>query len=438
MLYKGTNLKPSCILGLNYKGLYIWAALYVSFIHIITRLGISNSFIVFFIYFAMAIPFINNLDKFISLCYIISPITYYYTGTDEGLISIYTIFIILAIINISFKQRINKINIVPFIIIGVVVYISFTLSEFKYLNGAFLLIYIIVVSICISIINTFKKDTLISFIPFLACIQVYIFAIEMICGGVISEGRFSISQLVDYNTFGMAAAQMGIVLITQWILRGKSFSLIYKIAIVLSVIIILLSGSRNALLGLGGSYIIVYMYNGKLKGNTLNKTIKLLLIVYALGCLAIFTIPALGIDLNRYNYIELVQSGGTNRMTIWTKLVPVIIENYFFFGYGPGHYCSSIVVSRLVNRDYIHTHNLFIEAWGELGIVGLIAFLWIIIYSFKRIYKKIKIDNSNLIIFAIFIQLLINCIGEAHFCDIILWIIIGFANCGFIRRKLDE
>ena len=146
----------------------------------------------------------------------------------------------------------------------------------------------------------------------------------------------------------------------------------------------------------------------------------------------------LGIDLNRYNYIELVQSGGTNRMTIWTKLVPVIIENYFFFGYGPGHYCSSIVVSRLVNRDYIHTHNLFIEAWGELGIVGLIAFLWIIIYSFKRIYKKIKIDNSNLIIFAIFIQLLINCIGEAHFCDIILWIIIGFANCGFIRRKLDE
>lgn len=434
MFNKGTNLKPSYILGLNYKGLYIWAALYVSLIHIITRIGISNSFIVFLIYFAMAIPFINNLDKFISLCYIISPITYYYTGTDEGLISIYTIFIILAIVNIIFKQRINKINIVAFIIIGVVVYISFTLSEFEYLNGAFLLLYIIIVSVFISIVNRFNKDTLISFIPFLACIQVYIFVLEIILGGVISEGRFSISQLVDYNTFGMAAAQMGIVLIAQWIIREKSSRLMYKIAIVLSVILTILSGSRNALLGLAGSSIIVFMYNSKLKKKILNGTIKLILIACVLGCIAILIIPVLGIDLNRFNYVELVQSGGTNRMTIWTKLIPVIIENYLVFGYGPGHYCSSIIVSKLVNRDYVHTHNLFIEAWGELGTMGLIPFLWIIGYAFKRINKKIKIDDSNLIVFAIFIELLINCIGEAHFCDIILWIIIGFSNCGFNRR----
>ena len=438
MFDKGRSLKPSYILESNCKGLYVWSAMYILFIHIITRIGIANSLLIFFIYFLMAIPFINNLDKFISLCYIISPITYYYTGTDEGIISIYTIFIIFSIFHIIFKQRINNVNIISFIIMLFAVYVSFTSSEFEYLNGVFLLIYIIIISIFISITNKFKKDTLILFIPFLACVQIFIFTIELILSGVTSEGRFSISQLVDYNTFGMATAQMGVILITQWIVKGKKNNLIYKIAIMLSIVITILSGSRNALLGLIGASIIVFIYNNKINGNILNGTIKLILVGFTLLCIGIFIIPILGIDLNRFNYIELFKSGGTNRMTIWTKLIPIIIEKYLFFGYGPGHYCSSIVVSELVNRDYVHTHNLFIEAWGELGIMGLIPFLCIIIYSIKKLNKKIKIDNNNLIVFAIFIQLLINCIGEAHFCDIILWIIIGFANCGFIRREVSE
>lgn len=438
MLSKDRDSTCLFMVGPNLKGLYIWSAIYVLVIHMITRIGIPNSLVVFAIYSIMAIPFINNIDKFISMCYIISPITYYYTGTDEGLLSIYTIFIILAIVNIIFRQKINYINIIPFIITGIAVYISFSKSEFHYANGAFLLIYVIIVSLLISISNSFKKDTLLSFIPFLACLQVYIFTFELIAGGVMSDGRFSISQLVDYNTFGMAVSQMATVLIAQWIINEKPPNLLYKIAIILSVFITILSGSRNALLGLVGSFIVIYIYKSKLNGQIISKTFRLILGLCFLGCIILILTPILGLDLTRFNYIELIQSGGTNRTTIWMRIIPLIIEKYLFFGYGPGHYCSSVIVSKLVNREYVHTHNLIIEVWGELGLIGLIPFLWIIINAFKSLNRKIKVNDSNLIIMAIFIELIINCIGESHFCDIILWIIIGFANCRVIWRKVNE
>nr|WP_279325436.1 O-antigen ligase family protein [Clostridium sp. D53t1_180928_C8] len=217
---------------------------------------------------------------------------------------------------------------------------------------------------------------------------------------------------------------MGVILGVKVFIIKKS-RLAYKIILIIAIMITILSGSRNAFLGLIGSLVIVYIINAKREGRIIGRLMKMMIIGSVLMIIGLIILPSFGIDLARFNYVELAESGGTNRMTLWKKVIELIIQKYMLFGYGPGHYCSSLIVSPLVNRNYAHTHNLFIEAWGELGLFGLIPFVILILITFKKCFKKYKLGLSGLMLLGIFLEMIINCIGEAHFCDIVLWIIIG-------------
>lgn len=425
-------------MGLNISSLLIYAlsAVYILFVFYITRFYGGNNVAIYVIYFIMAVPFINHLDKYVLICYVLSTIAYYFIGADEAIWSIYSIFAVLALIKTILNQKIRVQKTFPFLMIIAATIISYTYSEFHYLNGAILLVYNIVISIIILNTITFDEDTLTNFLPFLACIQIVLYGSILLTAGFNEAGRLSISNNVDFNTFGMAVAQMCVILgIKIFILKGSH--IIYRIIWILGLIIVILSSSRNALLGVGAATIIVYFVNIKREGHALGNVFKFVVFSFVLLVGALIFLPISGLDLTRFDYVELVQSGGTNRVTLWNRVIPVIIEKYNIFGYGPGHYTSSQIVSPLVNRNYAHTHNLIIEAWGELGLFGLIPFVWLLVNSSSKLIKKSKNNKYNLILLGIFIELMINSIGESHFVDIVLWIIIGFA-WSYDKRRMED
>lgn len=63
------------------------------------------------------------------------------------------------------------------------------------------------------------------------------------------------------------------------------------------------------------------------------------------------------------------------------------------FGVGVGTYEILVDSSNnpLINKNYIHVHNTYLEVLCEMGAVGLLAFLWIFVLLFKHIFRLIRL-----------------------------------------------
>ena len=152
------------------------------------------------------------------------------------------------------------------------------------------------------------------------------------------------------------------------------------------VILALLSGSRGALLAFAlASAIVVIIYakkNGRLTGTMFKLAIAGTVALGGMYLVLILT----GLDTSRFSVAEIIASGGSRRSLIYESLIPYIIKNgYWKIGYGPGHECSRQVIMSLIGWDYAHSHNTFLEAFGELGIMGLLILIWSIKKSLKNI-----------------------------------------------------
>ena len=132
------------------------------------------------------------------------------------------------------------------------------------------------------------------------------------------------------------------------------------------------------------------------------------------------------VNLSRFDYIDVLKSGGTNRVQLWQALVPVIIEKYWRFGIGPGEHCTSLLIYKLTGLRYTHSHNLLLEAFCELGIMGFIIFALLLLYTFVKGLKNIKENTYAIIPFICFISIVVNGIGESYICNIALWLIIAW------------
>ena len=77
---------------------------------------------------------------------------------------------------------------------------------------------------------------------------------------------------------------------------------------------------------------------------------------------------------------------------------------------------------------YLYPHNIFLNFWSELGIAGLIVFLWIIIKFFRTGLKN-KNDIINISLNAAMVVLLFHGLVDAPYfkndLSVLFWLIIG-------------
>ncbi|MDU4789070.1 MAG: O-antigen ligase family protein [Clostridium sp.] len=420
-------------------------AIFYLFIDVIcTYIGMEFGLVPFFIFFILAVPFYKGIEHFISIVLLLSTISYYFFGAYENILSIHTILVFVSIISLVMKKTIREINLTNgFAIVSlcVVAYISYSNSPYGYLSGLFRVLYILISTYIVGAISHIDLKKLSCILPKLASTLLWLYAIIITLNPVVdSAKRLSLSENVNGNTFAMSCAiSVCVVFLDYYMLRGKKLCFIKILTLILGLILILLSGSRTALMATVLSCAIIMIIKAK-REKRLEGTI------FKLAILGIFVIAALyvvatvmNLDISRYNYIKVIQSGGTNRATIYQKLIPFIFDNqYYIYGYGPGHDCTRQILLSLVNRNYAHSHNTFLEAFGELGGIGLVLTVICTITSFRRISNSCIDEKSNYIMFGILLCILISSVGESYFCYAVYWIILLICrqSRGEKRRKV--
>ena len=404
----------------------LWSMFYLFMVYAFTMILDQANIIVFLIYFICALPFVFFLDKFASICLLLSTMAYFFLGGDEGVWSLYTILAMLMVLRLFLTSR-NSLSfksVLCLVWVVVAVIISYYNSRFGYTMGMFAMIYNVAIALLIAITVKINKQTVLSFLPKITTLQIFAYLVMLAINGHYDGYGFSISEEINHNTFGSSVAILSIILFVK-IIFFKGNSLVYIMTWFVSLGLIMLSGSRNALLALVITVAIVYMISRLHRRKAFSGGFKLLFIASVFVLLGVVILPKFGIDLSRYDYVDLISTGGSNRTIIWETLSPIIAHDYKWFGYGPGHYCSEQMISIFINQDYKHTHNTFFESWGELGIFGAVPFILIVIFALKNSYKHIKEEDNYLLISFLFIGVLFLSLGESLFNNIELWILIG-------------
>ena len=120
------------------------------------------------------------------------------------------------------------------------------------------------------------------------------------------------------------------------------------------------------------------------------------------------------------------------------------------FGVGVGMYevLPSPVKGFAGKGVHLHAHNTYLEVLCEMGVVGLLAFLWIFVVFFKNVFRSMRLCQ-DINIQAIQIGLVGSIIGSLIFalsCTIItvgfqsavvFWILFGVATGVIFQEKIN-
>lgn len=122
------------------------------------------------------------------------------------------------------------------------------------------------------------------------------------------------------------------------------------------------------------------------------------------------------------------------RINYWESSLR-IIKTVLWTGIGLGNF--NFVFSR-------YTHNSYLQIWAEMGILGILSFLWLIIAVFKYAFENAKASSNNKLLTGLItanaVFLIHNLIDFSFFLPevvLIWWIILGL-SMQKPRSKLEE
>jgi putative inorganic carbon (hco3(-)) transporter len=200
--------------------------------------------------------------------------------------------------------------------------------------------------------------------------------------------------------------------------------------LLLFAVILILSGSRGALLST--TFVFLYWF---IKDGLKLKKLLILLFLVALLVIVYYFLPSF--LLERYSVNNVIEYGGTGRLDIWKVGFNAFLHS-IYIGYGFGTF--SDVYDIYVGKTYIDAfwgyskaaHNTFLRMAVELGIIGLFLFLWIIVQHIKLrkidYYKNDLVNQSRYIANMGIVGIIIGCLS----LDVILfkyfWLTIQYSS----------
>ncbi len=383
----------------------------------------------------LAFTFFNNENRLFEICLVLSTISYYYAIGDEQLVSIYTVLCLLCIIKAIASFKVNRVSfasLFPRIVLLIIISISYSRSTMSTFSGFMELVYIVLVSIVLSLFFSNGEKDPFRRIHIVAGINIIYLAIMLLINPITDGSRMQFSADVNANSFGFSASIMTLIIILSLMnyphIKNRLF--FYGLSI-LGGVLIFLSGSRNSLLALFATVFIMAFI--KYGFASIKKYLAYGIVVLGV---VLFIIPRFGLDSSRFSIDSVVETGGSSRTLIWEEMIPYVRQHYFLFGYGPGKAGSTDILSQLVSREYNSTHNTFLECFSENGILGLICFIIIIIQSLIGFHNHWKENNLVFVMYGVFLCVLLAGIGESFYNDVVLWMLVGYSLCG--RKVLNK
>ena len=123
---------------------------------------------------------------------------------------------------------------------------------------------------------------------------------------------------------------------------------------------------------------------------------------------------------------RLAEKSNTERIASLEQSTEVI-KNNWLLGAGVGNY--SLSLSSIIPGEevwfYQPVHNVFLLVWSEVGIFGLIFFVFLLIYFLIQAVKAKKPIELALLIFLISILALDHWWWSLHFGVLFFWLFVG-------------
>ena len=155
----------------------------------------------------------------------------------------------------------------------------------------------------------------------------------------------------------------------------------YTICLAFLALAILMTGSRGALLSVLVMFVVYYLASGKIKkasailGGALVFVVLLFMIRRFLPAELMFRLFSIT------NYT----SGGAGRTSIWEIVLQKIIPEMGLFGLGAG--CASVSLVEYFGFAR-GVHNTYLNMFCEYGLLGLPAFVIMLVFLFKHTMKR--------------------------------------------------
>lgn len=230
--------------------------------------------------------------------------------------------------------------------------------------------------------------------------------------------RLTVDQDASINRLATMISQLSIITFSGLLIsrKNKVSKALLLIVIFIGLFLIILTGTRTALISILGAILIVSLYYFV---KYPKKNMIYLTIIFVLGYLSFNQIQQVDISLfERFTIEKISSDGGGGRLYIWKTLIPKTMEDGLFFGFGFGAENALYVAKQ--NALKYTAHNFFIDMFVQMGITGLILFNTYFFILGKKLLKSIH--NQNLIIpIMILLTGTINGIGETVFLEKFFW-----------------
>lgn len=256
-------------------------------------------------------------------------------------------------------------------------------------------------------VNSIKK---LEKVLFTLCLSVFFYSIFTLATGKFFQGidvsgelqdrRFSAGGMFDPNDLAYFFVSL-LPLVSFFISKNEAIykKIIAAISIVISLYVILLTGSRGGFLGLAAVLLLITFT--KLGGLKVSQ--KIILVV----CLIIgFACYSHKIDMNRYLSMTSIEddynlTDETGRLGIWKRGIQVTLSHPIT-GVGVNCFPMAIGYSRQeegVIPKWQSPHNSYIQVATEVGLIGFTLFILIIIKCLKNFahFKEINTTNYELL-----------------------------------------
>ena len=252
------------------------------------------------------------------------------------------------------------------------------------------------------------------------------------------------SLFTQPNFLGLYLGPIVLLTLSRLKLKGqnKFKNLFYLLTIALSVLAIIFARSEGALIGVFSGLLFF--------GLVFNRTTRrLVLAVLLILMLFIFSFPW----LRQYSTekVLLKDLSGQLRLNIWQGAIS-LLKTSPLLGVGLSGYQKLIPKfqkpyyqsGQLISVEtHPYPHNLYLAVWLELGLLGLLVFISLIVNFFVLIFKKIKRDVSSrrffLALGAAMIVLLVHGLVDTPYfkndLSVLFWLIIGLGIAEANLRK---
>lgn len=238
-----------------------------------------------------------------------------------------------------------------------------------------------------------------------------------------SEMRFS-GGFLNPNAFGLTAVTsffLNMIVLTRRYLKNwiRVFSRFFLGVTLLGV---LLSGSRGAMLGLFIGFVILLIYVPNLK-----RKIRLVFGLLMIGAVVSFFVPQIVWETlkSRTSFERIRQDRGAKRIDIWTDYLREA-RHYMLLGRGMGHSTDAIKESYTFRLSV--THNNYLATWVQFGAMGLLLYLCGLYQLWEKVSGhglKRKRTTFDVVFFSFFLAILVMLFfGDYYGCRD-LWIFFG-------------